>query len=253
MVALFFVISGYALSWAPLKSENSEAMLRRLSSGIFRRAARLFMPGVVSTFLVMVCIRLGLYTRGYASINSDDMPGFQEPGPPLLLADPFSVQLNDWIRATWHYVNIWNMTGHSYDVHLWTLPVEFRCSIALFMTMVALSRAAPIVRLFGLATMVLYCHFADSWEGWLFFAGAFLAQLRLLQMESENDAIGDQVLPTDEDDVLSEKRAGKRESGPWSMDSLRYVLFFGGLYLLSTPDYGHGKPSLNLRSPVTYR
>ncbi|KAF2428280.1 hypothetical protein EJ08DRAFT_671449 [Tothia fuscella] len=191
MVALFFIISGYALSWGPLRAihnQSASACLQRLSSATFRRAARLFLPGVASTFIVMLCVSAGLYDRGHASINSDDMPGFMEPEPPMFRTEPFIVQLRDWVNCTWSWLQIWNSGGHPYDAHLWTLPVEFRCSMILFMALVGFARTPPRIRLGLLLSCIVYCHYTNFWEGWLFFAGSFLAQMKLMQDEGAEEA-----------------------------------------------------------------
>ena len=247
MVALFFIVSGYALSWAPLRaqSQGSGAILERLSSSIFRRATRLFLPGVVSTFLVMVCIRLHLYSWGHAAVNAVEMPGFHEPEPPQLIKDALSVQLVDWTKATWQWVNIWNTVNHPYDVHLWTLPVEFRFSMALFMLLAGTARIGNNLRLFVLAGGVVYGYLSDSWAGFLFFAGGFLAQLKFVTTEENCRSLG-------EDDGLpfeNEYRKGAMIAA--AMEWLRYVTFVAGLYLLSAPDSGFGKSCRQLLACLT--
>lgn len=71
-VALFFVISGYALSYRPIRlirAGNNADLQVALSSQTFRRAFRLFLPTIASTFLIVFMIRLGLYelTKNIAS------------------------------------------------------------------------------------------------------------------------------------------------------------------------------------------
>ena len=251
MVALFFIISGYALSWGPLRAlhmnNSSEQALNRLSSAIFRRATRLFLPGIVSTFAIMVCISLGMYDRGQRAFeSSDDMPGFHEPQPPQFRKDPFSVQFWDWVRSTWQWLNIWGVSGHPYNPHLWTLSVEFRCSIALFVVLIGLARTKAAWRLAGLGAMVIYCYYTNAWSEWMFFAGGFLAQVRLLQEERKERRAYEAASPS----VSSEKtlpltddngsKGGSVGDVP-DVDTGRYVLFIIGLYLLSNPDGGHGK------------
>jgi peptidoglycan/LPS O-acetylase OafA/YrhL len=232
MVSLFFIISGYALSWAPLKQLHGkggpEGALLRLSSATFRRAARLFGPAIVSTFLVACFITLGFYDKGHFSINDNDMPGFMEPEPPGYRGAPMHVQFQDWFWETWEFLKVWSPGGHSYDVHLWTLPVEFRCSIILFISLIGFARCRAYLRLAMLGGMVVYCHFTDFWQGWLFFAGSFLAQLKFIQEESASSP-----LPH----TASEKVLETRQKG--YPDALRLTLFILGLYLLSAPDYGH--------------
>jgi peptidoglycan/LPS O-acetylase OafA/YrhL len=244
MVSLFFIISGYALSWSPLKALHAnqggkggaEAALLRLSSATFRRAARLFLPAIASTLLVALCITLGLYDRGHASMTPADMPGFREPEPPQWRANPWYVQLQDWVRVTWGFLKVWTPGGHSYDVHLWTLPVEFRCSIILFASLVGLVRCGVIWRGVGLAAMVVYCYYTDFWQGWLFFAGSFLAQIRFIQLDGREVSSASGILPIESNECTTSSPTSKRIS---RLDALRLLLFTLGLFLLSAPDYGH--------------
>ncbi|KAK7421997.1 hypothetical protein QQZ08_009718 [Neonectria magnoliae] len=71
-VTVFFLISGYALSYRPLKlirSQNGQELLNTLSSSVFRRLIRLYVPTAIATFLVVCCVRLGVYehTREFAA------------------------------------------------------------------------------------------------------------------------------------------------------------------------------------------
>jgi hypothetical protein len=237
MVAVFFIVSGYALSWGPLRAlhqQSIEKCLHRLSSGTFRRAARLFLPGIVSTFIVMLCIQAGLYTKGYRSVNPEDMPGFMEPGPPLLLTESLGVQMENWFQCTWRWLQIWVPENHIYDVHLWTIPVEFRCSMILFMSLVAFARTPPRIRLGLIFCCTLYCYFTNFWEGWLFFFGSFLAQLKLLR-DDANECFSPVLNGKCSGDV------GKRETKTSSSDLAKFFLFIAGLYLLSAPDDIFGK------------
>lgn len=230
MVALFFIISGYALSLGPLRTihqQSVEIALVRLSSATFRRAARLFLPGVVSTFIIMICISLGLYERGLVSMNIEDMPGFHEPQPPMAGHETLKFQLTLWLVSTWRWFNVWEPRNHLYDVHLWTLPVEFRSSMILFMALIAFARTRARIRLVMLFGCTIYCHYTNSWEGWLFFAGSFLAQLRILQEEANSQP---SIL------VCEEKEEAKEEAPTSTGDHVRIFIFVVGLYLLSSPD-----------------
>jgi peptidoglycan/LPS O-acetylase OafA/YrhL len=234
MVSIFFLVSGYSLSIASLKdlqNENPERCLSRMASATFRRPIRLFLPCIVSTFTVMVLINLGLYTKGDRMRLPQHQPGYMEPSP--LIFPTVSEQFRDWMNNTFLWLMIWRFDHgiHIYDCHLWTLPVEFRCSIILFITIVAISSLKTWARLLVLGSMIVYCHFTNFWEGWLFFAGAFLAQVKLLEIP------------------LSEDNFRKLESySAWKPRGLIFV-FILSLYFLSIPDF-NGKPSLLQRSRV---
>lgn len=240
MVAVFFVISGYALALGPLRSRQSsaEASLLRLSSVSFRRVIRLFLPGIVSTFLVMLCINRGLFDWGFAARNERDMPGFQEPAPPLVGLLPLSMQLRIWAECTWKWLKVWDADEHLYDAHLWTIPIEFRCSMILFVALVAIVKASPRTRFFALMAAVIYCHYTDFWKGWLFFAGATLAQWKLwCDKTSSMEERSESPLPVDE---RSPVETASTKAVFSSLEFLRYIVFIGGIYLLCTPEINHG-------------
>ncbi|KAI9772829.1 MAG: hypothetical protein M1840_008711 [Geoglossum simile] len=225
MVAIFFLVSGYSLSIGPLKelqNGSSSKCLDRTASAIFRRPIRLFLPSIASTFIVMICVSLGMYTKGDAMRDGENQPGFREPNPQIRVN--LWEQFWDWERETAQWLMIWRFDhgNHSYDCHLWTLPVEFRCSIILFVTIAAVANSRARARLLVLLSMVVYCHLSNFWEGWLFFAGSLLAQIKLLQSPPPQ-------LPS-----MPRK---------WYQEWKGYgtvLLFLLGLFLLSAPDYNGG-------------
>jgi hypothetical protein len=66
MVAIFFVISGYVLSYRGLKlarEGKGNKLLDSLGSSVFRRWLRLHLPVIASTFLAFLLTRAGAYTE----------------------------------------------------------------------------------------------------------------------------------------------------------------------------------------------
>jgi hypothetical protein len=95
MVGLFFVLSGYVLSYRPLqliRDSNTSALLDSLASSIFRRAMRLFLPIIPSTFVVMVLIHNGWY-------------GSLDPVIKVPEIAPFSEQTMQWLRCLKMLIN----------------------------------------------------------------------------------------------------------------------------------------------------
>jgi peptidoglycan/LPS O-acetylase OafA/YrhL len=247
MVAVFFIISGYALTWGPLNAlhnSSSDQALSRLSSAISRRAVRLFLPGLVSTFLIMMCISFGLYDRGQRAFESDiEVPGFKEPQPPLLRDQTVMTHFWDWVWCSWEWLNVWGIQGHAYNPHLWTLSTEFRCSIELFVMIIGIVRMKIRWRMAGLFGAVMYAYWTNMWAEFLFFSGGFLAQIRLVQRESiqreeKTVHLEDGSDGLDPLDPLTETSGEGSTSG---RDVVRCTIFVLGLYLLSTPDGGFGK------------
>lgn len=131
MVSIFFVVSGYALSYKPVKlmrSKNWQSLSQSLASSIFRRAIRLFLPCIVSTFLISIIIWSGLYNtgadfakeRGHYNVKHNlDFPKY----------DSLAAQMAFWARETsTKLMNPWSFAAKSTEVtidgHLWTIPVE---------------------------------------------------------------------------------------------------------------------------------
>ena len=66
MVVMFFVISGYVLSYRGLqlsREGKAGSLLESLSSSVFRRWLRLHLPVVISTFVAFVLARAGLWVN----------------------------------------------------------------------------------------------------------------------------------------------------------------------------------------------
>ena len=83
MVAIFFVISGYVLSYRSLKLARQGKyleLLDSLSSSVFRRWLRLHLPVVASTFLGFILARFGMWhnlPKGWAHSSTPTYIAFQ--------------------------------------------------------------------------------------------------------------------------------------------------------------------------------
>ena len=127
MVSVFFVISGYVLSYKPVKYMNSrswESLFQNLASSTFRRGIRLFGPTTIATFITMICVRLGMYEYGRA-VNDDGhtLAGSREVLPRHM--GTWREQFVDWAIQMRFLSFMWNWGEcyMEYDPHLWTIPV----------------------------------------------------------------------------------------------------------------------------------
>ncbi|KAJ4407683.1 hypothetical protein N0V85_004330 [Neurospora sp. IMI 360204] len=217
MVCIFFVISGYALSLKPLKlihsaslpSSNSSSstsvrtnehnhnyskLLETLSSLVFRRGLRLFLPPAISTFLIVLLLRLGAYewNRDFAS-DENFLRNVQEIHYERF--DSATEQFVDWGYAVLNFVHLWDWDEFAgstgIDVHLWTIPVEFRASMVLFLTILGTARLRRGVRR---GVVLGWCGFAFFWERWemcLFWMGLLLADGDVVrEMETRGEKEG---------------------------------------------------------------
>lgn len=109
-VCLFFVISGYALSYRPLKFVRSRAVgdfSTTISSLVFRRAIRLYLPTAISTFMIVCLLRLEVYewTREFAN-DRTYMKNIVENHPKRM--ESAYAQWMDWL---WHMFRFFHVFG----------------------------------------------------------------------------------------------------------------------------------------------
>lgn len=116
-VCLFFVISGYALSYRPLKlvrSRSSTDFSNAISSLVFRRGIRLYLPTAISTLLIVCLLRIGAYewTREFAT-DRTYMKNVVESHPERM--EFASDQFLDWAKHMYRFVHVfdWNQFGGS--------------------------------------------------------------------------------------------------------------------------------------------
>ncbi len=112
-VAVLFVISGYVLSYRPLGLARRGAtgeFSRTMSSLTFRRGLRLYLPPAVSTFLVVVLLRVGVYewTREFAS-DCRYLRNVFEPHPERL--ESSYAQVHDWVLTMYRLADVFTWDG----------------------------------------------------------------------------------------------------------------------------------------------
>ncbi|KAH8700179.1 putative acyltransferase [Talaromyces proteolyticus] len=184
MVAIFFVISGYVLSYRPLKTirnRSFEQTFTVLSSATFRRGFRLYVPSIVGMFCVLIAIRLGLYNYSdWVVAKGRTVTGTNEQNP-IILRTTY-IQLWDFYGTLCRLVNFWDwgLYYNNYNPHLWTIPVEFRSSIVLFVTILATCRFTTKVRLVLEFAILWFCMRWGRWEVVLFLSGLLLAEIDLI-------------------------------------------------------------------------
>ncbi|CAD0110922.1 unnamed protein product, partial [Aureobasidium uvarum] len=214
-VSLFFVLSGYALSYKPVKQMRSgeyDVLFSGLCSSVFRRVVRLFLPCVASTFIIVVLVRLGFYSRTYEFANdANRLPGIREHH-----ANRYNTiieQIWVWLKSFAGFMNPFAEAGIGksvyLDVHLWTIPVEY----------LGLSRLRPILRMLGLVCLLCWTHRIDHWTMTLFYGGFFMAELDIRRSTAESSH------KTDSNIALK---------CLWS--AFNIFIFMGGLFLAGQPE-----------------
>jgi peptidoglycan/LPS O-acetylase OafA/YrhL len=175
MVAIFYIISGYVLSYRMLKlmhAREPAKLLDSLASSTFRRWFRLYGSTGVATFIAMLCVWVGWYL------------------PPLIeRKETLWLQLWDWwydflySSDPFEYVLGFihdGAYGSHYLLQMWTIPVEFRGSIVLFTFCAAVCKMSIRSRWMCLWLSVLFMYYWRAVYAVEFLMGMFIADLSLL-------------------------------------------------------------------------
>lgn len=174
-VSTFFIISGYVLSLKPLSLMQAGELTKlgdNLASAFFRRAPRLYLP-IIAVIVVYLTSwhMLGLWANGKTKAES-------------------------WADEIWtFYCEFKNFTfvfkeggvpWLSYNGHLWSIPVEFRGSMVIYASQLALSRCSKTARLWCEVALIWYFMFvADGAHFAMFCTGMLLCDLDLLAKKDE--------------------------------------------------------------------
>ncbi|KAH7140729.1 acyltransferase 3 [Dactylonectria macrodidyma] len=181
-VSVFFVVSGYALSYRAVKlmrSRNTEELYTSMSSMIFRRAIRLYLPTFTSTGLVVVFLRLGFYesTRVFSADHANLRNALLPYRPRFESA---WAQWMDWAEVCFHSIVpfSWNPQDglNKYDSYLWTIPIEYRGSIYLFLIILGTAHLRTTYRLLTLMMIIWITYLKARWDFLLFLYGMAIAE-----------------------------------------------------------------------------
>ena len=244
-IPIFFIFGGYSLAWKPLsqmssgKEDASQAAMATLSSSAFRRLLRLYLPLAAITFIVASLIQLGAYepTRSRLGASGPDLSRMREKH--LEISSSFMQSILRWLWDILGATGFWDWKnyGPDHDKHLWTILSEFRCSIALYVTLLATARLRCRVRLAIIVLLSIHSMWWYRWDVTNFYWGVILAQLDIIldaSAKRSRDAGGRS--PT----IIPELEKGQK-SGPDRVDTqiIRRLglsaLFFFSLWCLSAP------------------
>ncbi|KAE8441908.1 hypothetical protein EG329_004166 [Mollisiaceae sp. DMI_Dod_QoI] len=187
MVHIFLIISGFVLSYKPLKQIHAQqysALANTLSSSVFRRALRLFLPSFVTLFIMGVAVNYGISDDRYAERYFD---------LPSQLDHVWATCLR-LVGASWAIDDI-SYPQPVYNPALWTIPVEFSQSMLLFAVILGLSRCIANIRLFLLVGISVFCFYSGQLYAVEFLGGMFIAELTLIQDGSLATPLSSPELP----------------------------------------------------------
>lgn len=221
-VALFFTISGYVLPkrlLSLLHAGRQDDFVEALRSSIVRRPFRLFLPVILSTLAVMVVS----YVTGI-------------PTSAMKREDSMLLQLLAWVRETARYLYFFDGGYHAVNQHTWSLAVEMRGSMSLFVWLFALSRMQHKTRLFLTLAVIWYLTVAvPAAQMATFFAGMVTVELDLIA-----SGVAHMRLPWDGLVQAVGRHALVRTV-------LAHAVLVGALYLGASPS---GSPGHSSRSEV---
>lgn len=189
-VFLFFVISGYVLSYKPLRLVRSKSWLefqKSISSSFLRRAMRLYLPCLIVSFIACWLTYFGFYDRSaqiYAHYRNFVFLK-EEPPPRLGLHDQLKGYLANvefLFSATIPFDKDTDVMHYfMYDDHQWTIPKEFRSSMVVFAVLVTTSRMRSLLRMALITVLCVYSIYTFRLYTSLFFAGMVCAELDLIR------------------------------------------------------------------------
>lgn len=240
MVAIFFVLSGYVLSYKPLKtvrSQSFEQTFAVLASSTFRRALRLYIPPFVGLACVFVAVRMGLYNYSWVVIREGHtILGTNEEHPPVYRTA--YDQFWDLYYTVARLINVfdYNLYYNNYNPHLWTIPIELRCSIILFVTILATSRLRTVIRMSVVASMIWFSSRYGRWDLILFLIGMFMAEVDLINGTWERPVIP--ATNVVDDKIHVRLTHGGKVMASVSRRTVWIVVFVLGLYFGSSPNLG---------------
>ncbi|GKZ21735.1 hypothetical protein AbraIFM66951_003805 [Aspergillus brasiliensis] len=178
MVLLFFVISGYAVSLSiiRLRDDAPARFYRKLTSSVFRRGFRLYIPVLILCLISHVAYYIGVI---------DWVPGDREG---CTGAQPWSALQPHLTCLTMTFLTTLNLSGPfyvtGYNFHLWTISYEYQCSMAVYLVILGLASIRPLMRLSAIACLCATFMWFGSPIISTFLAGLFFAELDTLHEAS---------------------------------------------------------------------
>jgi peptidoglycan/LPS O-acetylase OafA/YrhL len=220
-VAIFFAISGYVLSAKPMALIQAREFVKledSVASALFRRWLRLYIPSVATTLIYMTTWHVfGIWTA-YPPHESS-----------------FSAELLKYYYEFKNFSFVFRQGGDAwftYNFHLWSIPVEFKGSIAIYTTQIALSRASTNARLWLQVALIFYfLYVVNGWSFSMFITGMLLCDLESLARRKELPAF------------FSMFKAHKK--------TIAYSLFVISIYLSGVPA-SNPDPDVLRRTPGWY-
>jgi len=232
MVYVFWVIGGYTLALKPLKQLRMgelQSFQQTWSSALVRRGFRLYLPPVFAVWIIGFLTWLGIFEAANAVKNDPKRGDYLHlmEDLPHRLSGLFA-QMYDALRSSLEMFKIWrwnqSTTPGKYNDAYWTIPVQYRTALFMFLVLLAGSRMKPIYRTFLLAAVSGFGLFI--WrqdELTTFFAGMLLADIDVRL------SVALPTLPVQQD-PKSQSQSQAQSSSLWRSSRLGYAFRVQHLY-----------------------
>jgi peptidoglycan/LPS O-acetylase OafA/YrhL len=230
MVSIFFIISGYVLSQrcvVAMRANKQEKLHAALTSMTFRRAIRLFLPSLVISLCALAVVFLGLVK-----------PQHPEAWTVWKELENFRFHLFKDLFKLWD----WDITYyHWYAPQLWTIPLEFRCSMILFLWILMTARTTVRVRFVMEAAVIAYFFYTDRWDVALFLVGMVIAEINLIaderkQHQAETRTVLGKPDPEKDNEYQPRRRWWSRLTQLTKTEIGLWTMLIVGFYLTGYPD-----------------
>lgn len=219
MVHIFMVISGYVLSLKAvryMRRREHDKMLDTIVSMIVRRGMRLFLPSIA----------------GLALMEFSAWAGWQHwQAEPTLWGKIYNVYLNAGrLVYSWH----WDFENDIELLQLWTIPVEFSCSMMLFLVLIGVSKMRAWIRFAIIAALMVHCHACMRWGPFEFLAGMMLAEVDEIVRERREER--QHVVSLSDATSTSTEQPATRKTSSMIHTAFWLTVFLLGLFLAGYPE-----------------
>lgn len=196
------------------------------------RVARSILLNAISGALLMMATSIGAREESLATFET----GFHsllDPHTTQSKIDCFRIHAVHWIQYTSGWQMLKTLLKHTYNLHVWALPMEVICAIGAFISFVAFSKRDLRLKAALSVGALAHCSFPAYWTIWVVFASLFLTHLDEPKMHRAP------LLPLFEPGGRKSSRptpgSGSAHSGAY-----RFGVVAFGLYLLSANFYRLG-------------
>ncbi|KAL3420486.1 hypothetical protein PVAG01_08985 [Phlyctema vagabunda] len=224
MVNVFFIISGYVLSYKMLKQIRSRQFipfLDTLTSVTFRRFLRLYLTSGFATFCSMLLMQTGILVDRVQTRGTIWGALLHWAGDLAHLSDPFA-HVKGWSQGT---------NTSVYLSFLWTIPVEFRGSLIVFGFCAGCCKLSTRNRMVWCSILILASFYWIALYSALFLAGLLMADLSFSRHPSRYQSV---PLPAHEINI--------KKHSPYLSRRARIsysILLIISIFLLGQPLHGN--------------